>query len=84
MLPDYYTKTQAYNYLQQLPVHWQQSDILEVDTKSYIVFDECWKRFNIFCQENNIFMRDARLPAGGYGEADAGPGGTGARAITDR
>jgi hypothetical protein len=55
VLPEYYTKTQALlaaatNSL----AAFLESDILEFDATKYIPFDEFWKRFNIFCQENNM------------------------------
>ena len=55
VLPEYYTKTQALlaSATNSLSAYLE-SDILEFDSKRYIVFDEFWKRFNIFCQENNM------------------------------
>lgn len=55
VLPEYYTKTQALlaSATNSLAA-FLESDILEFDSTKYILFDEFWKRFNIFCQENNM------------------------------
>tara|TARA_Y100000389_G_scaffold164614_1_gene168421 strand:- start:20209 stop:22008 length:1800 start_codon:yes stop_codon:yes gene_type:complete len=55
VLPEYYTKTQsllasATNSLSA----FMESDILDFDDTKYIPYDEFWKRFNLFCQENNM------------------------------
>lgn len=55
VLPDYYTKTQALlaSATNSLAA-FMESDVLELDATRYIPYDEFWKRFNLFCQENNM------------------------------
>jgi hypothetical protein len=55
VLPEYYTKTQALlaSATNSLAA-FLESDVLEFDNTKYILFDEFWKRFNMFCQENNM------------------------------
>jgi hypothetical protein len=55
VLPEYYTRTQALlaSATNSLAA-FLESDALDFDSTKYIVFDEFWKRFNIFCQENNM------------------------------
>lgn len=55
VLPEYYTRTQALlaSATNSLAA-FLDSGILEFDATKYILFDEFWKRFNLFCQENNM------------------------------
>jgi hypothetical protein len=55
VLPEYYTRTQALlaSATNSLAA-FLESDVVDLDSTKYILFDEFWKRFNMFCQENNM------------------------------
>lgn len=54
-LPDYYLETQKMMAAASNALYaFMDSDILEFNEDSYIPMDEFFKRFNLFCMENNF------------------------------